>query len=58
MKLDSLQKEKASEDSTQLQNGAANGMLQAQNSQTFLDRHPVNMAHTMTQASIEALRTR
>ena len=50
LKLDTLRKKKASEDSTQLQNGAANGMLQAQNNQIFLDRHPVNMAHTMNQA--------
>ena len=40
----------SSEDGTELQNGAADSLLQAHNNQTFFDRLHADMAHTMNQA--------
>ena len=40
----------SSEDGTELQNGAADSLLQAHNNQTFFDRLHADIAHTMNQA--------
>ena len=43
-------RDKVSEDGTELQNGAADSLLRVHNNQTIFDRLHADMAHTVNQA--------